>query len=132
MMSKKEVVFNGRLYTRSENGRYYFEHTTKNSARENARQLHRAVWEFYNGPIPEGYQIHHKDHDIDNNDISNLECVSRTEHLSHHAYLNSQNEEYVKNEKKLCIKTEPKRLNGIEVQMVKNGTGIMQKNPLGL
>ena len=96
MMSKKEVVFNGRLYTRSENGRYYFEHTTKNSARENARQLHRAVWEFYNGPIPEGYQIHHKDHDVDNNDISNLECVSRKEHLSHHAYLNSQNEEYVK------------------------------------
>ena len=46
--------------------------------------LHRYVWTFYNGAIPDGYHIHHKDKNKDNNDISNLELVNGTEHLRNH------------------------------------------------
>lgn len=93
-MEKKIVEFNGKEYERSANGRYYFEKNTKYKERTHCTQLHRAVWEYYNGEIPKGYQIHHKDGNIDNNDISNLECVSAREHLSYHSKKNWQNKEY--------------------------------------
>lgn len=48
------------------------------------KRLHRAVWEYHNGEIPSGYHIHHKDEDRYNNDISNLELVYKSDHLSHH------------------------------------------------
>lgn len=49
--------------------------------------MHRYVWEFYNGKIPKGYEIHHIDFDRSNNDISNLKLVSRSEHRKIHAEL---------------------------------------------
>ena len=51
------------------------------------RRLHQCVWEHYNGPIPEGYQVHHKDFNPDNNDIDNLELLTKEEHLKYHANL---------------------------------------------
>lgn len=48
------------------------------------RLLHRQVWVQHNGPIPDGYVIHHKDHDWRNNDISNLECVEKGDHAKDH------------------------------------------------
>lgn len=48
-------------------------------------RLHRYVWEKHNGEIPDGYHIHHKDHNPDNNDISNLELIKAEKHLSMHA-----------------------------------------------
>ena len=47
--------------------------------------MHRYVWEFYNGEIPEGYEIHHKDLNRNNNDIENLECISVSDHRKLHA-----------------------------------------------
>jgi len=52
--------------------------------------LHRAVWENANGPIPEGAQIHHKDGDTLNNDISNLVAVTPAEHASEHEDMYSE------------------------------------------
>lgn len=49
------------------------------------KRIHRAVWEYYNGEIPEGCHIHHIDHDRLNNDIENLSCMSASEHLRYHA-----------------------------------------------
>ena len=89
------VEFNGEVYIRSPKSRYYFKHTTRNAERKNAKQLHRAVWEFYNGPIPKGFHVHHIDGNVDNNDISNLECLPAKEHLSRHARENEQNPVYV-------------------------------------
>lgn len=48
------------------------------------KRLHRAVWEYHYGKIPNGYHIHHKDEDRTNNDISNLELVFGSDHLSSH------------------------------------------------
>lgn len=47
-------------------------------------RLHRMVWEYHNGEIPEGYHIHHRDADKSHNDIENLEMLKESEHLSGH------------------------------------------------
>lgn len=49
------------------------------------KRLHRAVWEYHNGEIPQGYDIHHKDHDRSNNQIDNLELLVRRQHHSRHS-----------------------------------------------
>lgn len=43
-------------------------------------QVHRVVWESFNGEIPKGYEIHHKDHNPANNALDNLEMLSRIDH----------------------------------------------------
>jgi hypothetical protein len=50
---------------------------------------YRWIWERVNGPIPidengQTYEIHHIDGDRNNNDISNLMCVSKREHSQIH------------------------------------------------
>lgn len=47
--------------------------------------MHRCVWEFYNGSIPDGYDIHHKDGDRANNNIENLDMLERFAHKKHHS-----------------------------------------------
>ncbi len=46
---------------------------------------HVAVWEKANGPVPKGFVVHHKDEDVRNNALSNLECMTRQHHLRIHA-----------------------------------------------
>lgn len=41
---------------------------------------HRYVWEKHNGKIPNGYDIHHKNHDKSDNRINNLELLKKDEH----------------------------------------------------
>ena len=65
--------FNGeRFYLCGE----YFQHDGK--------RLHRAVWEYHFGPVPDGCDIHHIDGDKHHNDKENLGCIPRTEHHSIH------------------------------------------------
>ena len=52
--------------------------------------LHRMVWTCYNGEIPDGYDIHHKDFDKNNNDISNLVALPKSVHQSLHARTNGK------------------------------------------
>jgi len=80
--------FNGVVYTRCVNAkdvthRRYYYGKRPNSKRRTL--LHRDKWEFYNGKIPEGYHIHHKDENPLNNDLSNLECLSKVDHHKRHA-----------------------------------------------
>lgn len=46
---------------------------------------HRYVWEQYNGKIPDGYEIHHRDMNTHNNNISNLTMLTIKEHRSLHS-----------------------------------------------
>lgn len=48
------------------------------------KRMHVYVWEYYNGKVPKGYHIHHKDENIWNNSIENLECVEGRKHISDH------------------------------------------------
>lgn len=43
---------------------------------------HRRLWEERNGKIPEGHEIHHKDHDRANNELDNLMCLPAREHTT--------------------------------------------------
>lgn len=45
---------------------------------------HRAIWEDHNGKIPEDMMIHHVNGNKKDNNIENLQCVSRSEHGKHH------------------------------------------------
>lgn len=47
-------------------------------------RLHTYVWEKFNGPVPDGYDIHHIDHDPSNNDIENLVALPESEHHKLH------------------------------------------------
>ena len=79
------VMFNGIEYRLMGAGKYYLSQSKSNSGRKRAKGLHVAIWEFYNETeVPKGYQIHHKDGDTFNNDISNLECLSPSEHSKIH------------------------------------------------
>lgn len=42
--------------------------------------LHRRIYEDNYGPIPDGYHIHHKDGNTENNSPENLEALSPEEH----------------------------------------------------
>ena len=46
----------------------------------------RYVWEQNVGPIPEGYDVHHKDKNFLNNNLENLELVEHKTHCRAHAY----------------------------------------------
>ena len=65
---------------------YYF---CGNYYQRKGRRLHRVVWEYHNGEIPEGYHVHHIDGDRSHNDIGNLELLSEFEHLSYHSRMHA-------------------------------------------
>jgi hypothetical protein len=73
------VTFQGRKYRLS--GRYY---RAESWGRGGPSNLHRARWEYYRGPIPAGFDVHHKDGDGTNNRIANLELVESREHARQH------------------------------------------------
>ena len=50
----------------------------------NIYPLHRVIWECVNGEIPDGYDVHHIDHNPLNNSIYNLELIESTKHRSEH------------------------------------------------
>src|SRR5690625_2719938 len=72
----------GYKFRRDVDSGYYLATRNIGSSR---KRLHVYMWEKYNGEIPKGYEIHHKDEDKDNNEIENLMCMTRKEHLRWHA-----------------------------------------------
>ena len=48
-------------------------------------RLHRYIYMKYKGDIPKGYDIHHIDHNKDNNEIENLQLLSSFQHKSIHS-----------------------------------------------
>ncbi len=47
--------------------------------------IHVAIWEYYRGEIPKGYVIHHKDFNPANNNLNNLQMMTRSEHNKLHS-----------------------------------------------
>lgn len=71
------------------------------------KRLHVYVWEYYNGSIPNGYHIHHKDFDKNNNELDNLMLISASEHSKLHSKMWSD-ERYEKQTQILKEKAIPK------------------------
>lgn len=46
----------------------------------------KVVWEKHNGKIPKGMVIHHKDRDTLNDNIGNLQMMTRAEHIDEHRH----------------------------------------------
>lgn len=46
--------------------------------------IYHFVWTVFNGPVPKGYAIHHKDHNKLNDRLDNLILMTRSEHSIHH------------------------------------------------
>ena len=78
----KSIDFNGMRFTQWGDG--YYRCSVVVNGKRKMYLLHRYVWEYHNGEIPKGYDIHHINGDKDNNDISNLEVIQRCEHLKQH------------------------------------------------
>ncbi len=78
-MHPKRIDFNGYKFKLS--GKYYRRH---NWGKKGPSSLHRAVWEFHNGAIPENHDIHHINGDTMDNSIENLAVVHRSEHQRNH------------------------------------------------
>lgn len=75
------ALVNGMKFLKDNSGYYLSTKIYKNNRRI---RLHRYIWEQYNGEIPKDYEIHHIDHNKDNNDISNLEMLTKEEHKKRH------------------------------------------------
>lgn len=70
------------------------------------KRLHIYIWEKANGKVPNGYQIHHKDGNKDNNELDNLQLLTRSEHMKLH--INEKDKEWLK--KNLNEKARPKAI----------------------
>lgn len=73
----KSVEYRGRVFSQQAGQPYY---RAWNLEKGRPDYLHRVVWEDVNGPIPEGFDVHHLDEDPENNEAYNLEALSRQDH----------------------------------------------------
>lgn len=76
------LAWENRLCSKNRDG-YLIIKTHKNN-RNYTQQLHRCVWEKYNGTIPKGYHIHHINKIKTDNRIENLLCLSNSDHHKLH------------------------------------------------
>ena len=78
--ARPTVEHNGRRFSLRDNGYY--------AATDGDRAfLHRVVWEEAHGPLADGVDVHHLDHDKTNNDLSNLAAMTRADHARLHGGL---------------------------------------------
>ena len=75
----KHQYFDGKKFTRDEHTGYYL-----GSSGKPRKRMHIYVWEYYNSKVPKGYEVHHRDGNKANNDISNLQLVKPQEHQEIH------------------------------------------------
>jgi hypothetical protein len=68
-----EVLYGGRKYTMRNTG--YYGATTGDR-----HLLHRRMWQDAYGPIPDQFDIHHLDEVKTHNELSNFECLSKSDH----------------------------------------------------
>lgn len=65
-------------------GNGYLKFTLSKNGIEEHKRANRLVWEVFVGPIPDGYDIHHKNHNRQDNRLENLELILLSEHTKEH------------------------------------------------
>ena len=87
-----EIKINSKKYNRGVNERIlsqwlrgdYFQVELWKNRNKEVKSVHRVVFESFNKCDLNGYQIHHKDGNKQNNNINNLEKMTILEHNRHH------------------------------------------------
>lgn len=74
---KDIAIFDGLTFRRDKKTGYYLNAKTH-------KRLHVYIWEHFNGAVPVGYHVHHKDFDKSNNDIKNLVLLTASDHAKLH------------------------------------------------
>ncbi len=80
-LNDNQLEFNGYVFTKDKKKDYYLSAKPINGKRI---RLHRYLYIYYNGEIPEGYEVHHLDGDRSNNDIANLTIWPGIKHKLFH------------------------------------------------
>ena len=75
IINENQQFFNGNIYYKNQRHLHY----------DKCTNIHREVFSYYNGEIPDGYDIHHIDNNPANNNISNLQMLTRLEHRAVHS-----------------------------------------------
>ena len=92
IFDESHLGFNGKLYKSFADG-----HFARSSV-----YLHREVYEYYCGEIPEGCVIHHKDFNPAINDIDNLQLLTVSEHQAIHNIFKPRHEKKYKKTCPIC------------------------------
>jgi hypothetical protein len=92
----KTQYFNNESFVKDDSTGYYL--SSKQIINGRQERMHRYVWRYYYGEIPDGYHIHHIDHNKANNDICNLQLIDSKVHVSLHT------KEYHQNNKEKVLK----------------------------
>jgi len=79
------IVIDDIWFYKEGRGLYYLGNVPDEAGKRHPVRAHVYVWEKHNGPVPDGFSVHHLDKDPRNNDISNLALMSYSSHSSHHA-----------------------------------------------
>jgi hypothetical protein len=66
------------------NGRRSIQYRDNDTKKNCLRSYANWLWEINYGPMPEGCEIHHKDENVTNDNLDNLEIVKIGEHRGHH------------------------------------------------
>ena len=83
------IEYDGLKWSRKPSG--YYQSTTRCTDGSRKNWYHQYVYEKSAGKIPEGYEVHHKDEDKQNNNFENLELLSSAEHQAEHKEQNKAN-----------------------------------------
>lgn len=65
-------------------GRRYARHWDDDASKWRYVYRSRWRWEQAFGPVPEGYEVHHKDENTSNDELSNLQALPMLEHQRGH------------------------------------------------
>lgn len=91
IIDSKHQRFNGVLYTKDRTGHY-----------RSTFHIHREIWNYYYGELPDNCHIHHINGNPANNDIRNLQCLSASEHLKQHKQQGEPAAQRTKNPNIVC------------------------------
>ena len=105
----------------------------KNWANSNREKEAVMYWEFLNGPVPEGYVVHHKDRNGENNTKENLECITKEEHDKIRTAFERMGEgnpnyngsKYSESHKKRFVRYTPEQLLNIGQEIIKKENGFI-------
>jgi len=86
------IIFNWKTYKIRGDEKYY--------QQAYWNRLHRDVWIYHNWDIPKWYDIHHKDENVLNNNLDNLELIESWKHRSEHMKKRFEDAEYKENNNK--------------------------------